>query len=697
MPAVLSLLPVLLLNLLITVYGRLPDYTEFRFKHFKRSEGLVLDRNLYPLSEVRTDFLVRNTGYVRLKDVSPHFIDMLLSLEDKRFYSHWGVDPLAVISALRDNLIHKRRRGASTIDMQFVRVCFNISKENILRRKIKEVVISLLLNLKWERWQILEAYLNTIPVKGEITGIYTASWGIFGKSPEFLSDIESAILLSLIKNPSASKYELTVRIARTMKILGLSSDGSMLNRLIDKVYMPITIPKGHSHLPVLAERLLMDCPSPCVTTIDLEIQRKATEIVMSFVSDLKRHNLNDAALLVADNKSGDILAYVPNASKYSSKKYVDGVTAKRQSGSTLKPFLYEYAIEQRYITAASILLDLPIYIGKETGIYAPQNYDRTYKGYVSARTALASSLNLPAVRLLMTAGVENFTSQLKRLGFDVSAAETDEDFFGESLAIGSLDVSLYELVRAYMTLANNGIFKDLHILLGREHPAGRALLNPASVFIIKSILSDRDARSPTFELENTLSTPFFTAVKTGTSKDMRDNWCIGLSEDYTVGVWVGNFSGEPMYDVSGAHGASQIWLALMKEIHRTRPSRPPPTPREVVKKRISYSGNIEPARDEFFIKGTEPSSEMINLVSDEQRRIIYPPDNAIFAFDPEIPLSQQRIFVLVDCNACQLLADEQIVNIDKGFSLLDVRRGRHTLLLLDESGRGIDQINYEIR
>lgn len=697
MPAVLSLLPVLLLNLLIMVYGKLPDYAEFRFKHFKTSDGLVLDRNLYPLSEARTNFYVRNIGYVRLKDVSPRLIDMLLRLEDKRFYSHRGVDPLAVISALKDNLIHKRRRGASTIDMQFVRVYFNISKENIATRKIKEMVISLLLNLKWERWQILEAYLNTVPIKGEITGIYTASWGIFEKSPEFLSDIESAILLSLIKNPSASKYELKIKTARTMKILGLFCDESMLNKLIDKVYMPINIPKGHSHLPVLTERLLMDCPSPCVTTIDLEIQRKATEIVMSFVSHLKRHNLNDAALLVVDNKSGDILAYVPNASKYSSKRYVDGVTAKRQAGSTLKPFLYEYAIEQQYITAASILLDLPIYIGKETGIYSPQNYDRTYRGYVSARTALASSLNLPAIRLLMTIGVENFTSQLKGLGFDVSAAELDEDFFGESLAIGSLDVSLYELVRAYMTLANNGIFKDLHILGKRDPPFGRVLLNPASVFIIKSILSDRGARSPTFGLENTLSTPFFTAVKTGTSKDMRDNWCIGFSEHYTVGVWVGNFSGEPMYDVSGVHGASQIWFALMKELHRTKDSNPPEIPSGIVKKKISYSGNTEPERDEFFIKGTEPSSGIITLVSNVHRRIIYPPHNAIFAFDPEIPLSQQKVFVLVDCNTCQLLSDDQIVSLDKGFSLLDVRKGRHTLLLVDENGRSLDRVNYEIR
>ncbi len=639
---------------------------------------------------------MRNIGYVSLSEVNPDFINMLLRLEDKRFYSHNGVDFLSIGAAIKDRLISNRLRGASTINMQFIRGYMGLSDKSRILRKIEEIYFSILLDIKWEKGQILEAYLNTVPIKGEVVGIYTASWGMFEKSPEFLNDVESVILLALIRDPSSSKEDLIKRSRKIASILNIKYQDSALLNLVEKVYMPVNIKREYNYLPVVSDKLLIKYPSPCITTIDLEIQKRAIEIVKSFVSDLKKRNLNDAALIVADNKSGEILAYVPNALSYSSKKYVVGVIAKRQAGSTLKPFLYEYAIEKKNLTAASILQDMPIYLGKDKGIYSPQNYDGTYKGYVSVRTALASSLNIPAVRTILNVGVENYTRHLKDLGFDVSAADMSENYFGESLALGSLDVSLFELVRAYMVFASGGKYKGLKIVKG-NNTEERQILDTAAVYIVTSILSDRDARSPTFDLENTLSTPFFTAVKTGTSKDMRDNWCIGFSEHFTVGVWTGNFSGEPMYDVSGAHGASQIWLAMMKELHRKKGSKPGDMPEGLIKKRISYEYNIEPERDEYFISGTEPASGVISIADDTHYKIIYPPDNSIFAIDPDIPVSQQKLFILVNCRDCFLRFQDKDIRLNKGFTMLDMSKGRHTLNLLNAGKKSLDSVNIEIR
>ena len=192
---------------------------------------------------------------------------------------------------------------------------------------------------------------------------------------------------------------------------------------------------------------------------------------------------------------------------------------------------------------------------------------------VSARTALASSLNIPAVRTLSLIGEETFVRKLSQLGF---GQLKPNGFYGPSLALGSADVSLYELVNAYRTLANNGIWSELRVTFRKGKRRKRRVYSDSAAFLVSDILSDREARSTTFSLENPLSTRFWSAVKTGTSKDMRDNWCIGYSEKYTVGVWVGNFSGEPMWDVSGITGAAPVWLEIMNHLHKDGPVDVPP-------------------------------------------------------------------------------------------------------------------------
>ncbi|MCX7944854.1 MAG: penicillin-binding protein 1C [Deltaproteobacteria bacterium] len=674
-----------------------PSYKTFKFEYLKLSDGVVLDRNNYPLSVVRQDFETRRVAYIKLCDVNSRFLELLVKSEDKRFYHHSGVDFISILSAIKDFIETGRQRGASTINMQFARNYFKLRKEGKLIRKIKEILYALIIDLKWEKEEILEAYINTVPIRSEISGIYTASYGLFNKSPEYLNEVESLILLSLIRGPSLSGEEI-VRIAKRInKNLNLGIEESKITQKILEIpqqgYHNINY---YNYLPVLSERLLRRHKSPIVTTIDIGIQKKAFEIVRSFVLEMKERNLNDAALIVVENKTGEILAYIPNSYHLSSNRYVDGVIARRQAGSTLKPFLYEFALGQRLITPASIIEDTPLFIGKGGPIYSPKNYDRSYKGLVSMRNALASSLNIPAVRVIAMVGVENYTYHLRNLGFNVDRSNEIDDYYGESLALGTLDVSLYELVRAYVTLANSGIFQDLKILV-RENKERKPVLDRRTVYIIQNILSDRDARSLTFDLENTLSTPFYSAVKTGTSKDMRDNWCVGFSEKYTVGVWTGNFSGEPMYNVSGSHGASQIWFALIKELHKKTGSRPPPLPEGIIKKRIRYVPPLEPERDELFLKDTEPDSGEILISYDKIPKIIYPPNGSIFALDPEVPSSQQKLYVYTNCNDCTLMCDNQEVRGKNNVYIVDIKRGYHSLVLLDVYGNTLDSIKYEVR
>ncbi len=221
---------------------------------------------------------------------------------------------------------------------------------------------------------------------------------------------------------------------------------------------------------------------------------------------------------------------------------------------------------------------------------------------MSLRTALAASLNVPAVRTLALVGTDRFVERLRALGF--AHLTKDGDHYGYSLALGSAEVKLWELVNAYRTLANGGTAGDLTLRPRRAAAPAGAVMDRGAAFIVSDILADPVARSPTFGLDSALDTPVASAVKTGTSKDMRDNWCIGYSERYTAGVWVGNFDGEPMHEVSGVTGAAPIWYAIMEHLHRGRPAGTPLPPVGVVEERVVFEPAIEAPRREWFLAGT---------------------------------------------------------------------------------------------
>jgi penicillin-binding protein 1C len=405
--------------------------------------------------------------------------------------------------------------------------------------------------------------------------------------------------------------------------------------------------------------------------------------------------VGEGAVLVVENSTGKVLAYIGSAGD----SQVDGITAKRQAGSTLKPFLYELAIEKRLLTAASVLDDSPLHVPTERGLYVPHDYDHRSRGPVSVRTALSSSINIPAVRTQLLVGTEPFAERLRRLGFDL---RQPSEFYGFSLALGTADISLEELVNAYRTLAQGGVWSDLRLAPGASGKS-RHVMDHKAAYIVADILADRSSRSIAFGFDNPLTTRFWTAVKTGTSKDMRDNWCVGFSRRYTVGVWVGNFTGEPMWNVSGVSGAAPVWLEVMNYLHGDTRSTAPSRPEGVVLARPVFQTGSETQRNELFLSGTEPVPMATNLTKHESwliARIAYPPEGTIIVIDPDIPEENQRVFFEAenaDNTELRWMLNSVLLPPGDVGRRWAPRPGRYDLVLADNSGKMLDKVTFEVR
>lgn len=689
------------------------------------TELQVLDRHGALIQEIRTDPNSRRTDWTPLADVSPAISAALLRAEDRRFFEHAGVDWLAAGKAALTNWLREKPRGASTLTMQLAALLDKQYRGKTGRRDVAEkwdqMRAAQELESTWSKAEILEAYLNLASFRGELVGIDAATRGLFDKRPAGLTGDESLILAALIRAPNAKPEEVAKRVCALAADLPGGPDCPALGRLtLHTLSGRHPILAAADWAPHLARRLIQGnfstVPSspnalaklhssahsvnlpvtPLVkggrgtTTLDAGLQRFVVATLREQLVRLSTRIVQDAAAVVLDNASGEVLAYASVSAAASASPESDGVRATRQAGSTLKPFLYGMALEQRLLTAASPIEDMPLSIAAPGGEYAPQNYDHIHRGLVSVRTALAGSLNIPAVRTLTLIGLEPFAARLTRFGFS-SLTET-ADFYGFALALGSLDVSLEELANAYRALANDGVVTPMRFTPGTSKAAGHRALSPESAFLIADILSDRQARSATFGLENPLATRFWSAVKTGTSKDMRDNWCIGFSSRFTVGVWVGNFSGSPMHDVSGISGAAPAWAAIMDRLHVDTPSLPPKPPRNLLRKAVHPPG--EGVRQEWFLPGSEPATPIWS-VAHPPAEIIHPGNGAILALDPDIPQDRQRLgFQTRHAPAGSWW---QLDDIRQDAQDWPLTRGHHLLILMGLDGLELDRVNFEVR
>ncbi|HEY5993549.1 MAG TPA: penicillin-binding protein 1C [Gallionellaceae bacterium] len=689
-------------------YKTLPGYAEVRAGYLP-SEAWLLDRNGEVLAEKRIDPRGRRLEWVGLDELSPAIQEILLASEDKNFYEHSGVDWRAVFFSAWLNLWHFRdgrhHRGASTVTMQlasFLDPSLSPRRgSRSLFQKWDQMLAARAIEQGWSKREIIEAYLNLTPFRGEYTGINAASSGLFGKHPSALNRAESLLLVALLKGTGASPQ---VAGQRACAILAASGDQTGLKCDELKALAITTLANTHSIAevniaPQLAQKLLEKPGTRVSTTLAIKLQRFAIQSLREHLTELAGREVKDGAVVVIDNASGEILAYVGSNWNTSDSPAVDGVQALRQAGSTLKPFLYGLAIENRQLTAASVLDDSPIQLATPTGLYIPQDYDRDFKGPVTVRTALASSLNVPAVRALGMVGVGRFVQKLRAAGLD--SLTQDGDFYGFSLALGSADVRLLQLTNAYRALANGGVWSPVRLTASVLPEKPRRIFSRQTAFIIADILSDSGARATTFGFGNPLETRAWTAVKTGTSKDMRDNWCIGFSVRYTVGVWVGNFGGEPMRDVSGVSGAAPVWKDIMDYLHNNQKAPGRNVPPNLVEVQVTFVPEVEPPRREWFIKGTETREIRLASYLEGNKgsisKILYPAEGTIIAVDPDIPTDRQRVqFSARSGNDVSWTIDG--ASMGNGATVWwPPKAGRHRLGLNDAQGNVIDSVSFEVR
>jgi penicillin-binding protein 1C len=681
------------------------------------SEAWLLDRHGEPLDVQRIGFDYRRLAWVPLDQVSPAFIEALVAGEDRRFREHAGVDWRAVFGALRDRLLHGRHRGASTLSMQLANLLLRQQGHAPAagwRGKVAQARMALSIERRWSKPQLLEAYVNLLGFRGELQGIGAAARVLAGREPSGLPMDESLVLAALLPRPSADAAQVARRAcARARQLVaapGCAGLQAVAARMLGVADAPV-----QEHLAPQVARQLLHAPGERVrATLDATLQRQAIEVLRTHLADLAGHNVRDGAALVVDNGTGEVLAYVASGGPHSRSPQVDGVHAPRQAGSTLKPFLYGLAIARGYLDAASLLDDAPLDVATGSGAYVPQDYEQDYKGLVSVRTALAGSLNVPAVRTLMLYGLEPFAQGLRSFGYE--GVTHPGDYYGYSLALGSAEVTLWQQAQAYRALARGGQFAPLRPLrLASEQgdapapspsrtspPAGVQPLSPAAAFVVSDILADRGARAVTFGLGNHLETPFWSAAKTGTSKDMRDNWCIGYTQHYTVAVWVGNFEGDPMLEVSGVTGAAPVWHALMLALEPRERASTPRVPAGLVRSAVRYQPAVEPARMDYFLAGRERG--LVEAIGDAGvARIESPQQGALLALDPDIDPRHQRVAIRVRGARSGLLLrmDGQPLGDPAGHAAALVlwapARGAHELALEESSGRALDTVRFSVR
>jgi penicillin-binding protein 1C len=646
----------------------------------------LLDRNGVLLREVLSDEGGR-CHWVKLDDVSPHLLRATIAAEDKLFFLHRGVNALSMLRAVLQNLRHGEVvSGASTITQQLVRNLYP-GRRNVWV-KFREAWLALRLERTLSKQEILVQYINRISYGNQAYGIEAASCLYLDKPSSQLSLAEAAFLAAIPRSPAhlnpyralGAVKKRQVDILAKMSELGLITEAERDRARTEELcLLPAT---DRFRAPHFCDFVLGQVPpadrkdlSVIGTTLDYELQQKIEILLKNDLTAMEGRGIGNGAVVVLDNSNGEVLSLVGSRDFFDDVDdgQVNGVLALRQPGSTLKPFTYGLALENG-LTAASLIDDSPAQFRAVEGHYRPQNYDRRYHGLISLRAALACSYNVPAVAVLQAIGPDLLYRRLQSVGF--VGLKQDPGYYGVGLTLGNGEVSLLELVRAYSALARQGLYirekpiirlvrKDGKEAEAPNPKAAERVFSPQVAYIITNILADRDARIPSFGYHNPLSFPFPVAAKTGTSKDFRDNWTVGYSPRYTVGVWVGNFDGEPMHNVSGISGCGPLFRDIMLLLHKSEAGTEFPEPKGIATSLVCPLSGLRPTEScpgavkELFIEGTEPrdlcphhrkaSADIRTAASRKGEsaparfEISFPRDGDIFKLDPVLRKEHQRI------------------------------------------------------
>jgi penicillin-binding protein 1C len=583
----------------------------------------------------------------------PEFLQQAFIIsEDKRFWGHQGVDWLARLHALGQNITALRQvRGASTITEQVVRMLH--PRPRTFWSRWLEGFEANALETKWTKVDILEFYLNQVPFAAQRRGIVQAARYYFDRDLDTLSNREMLALTVLVRAPSRldlyNNADLVAgpvaRLTRMLMADNIINKEALHSIAAEQLHLSSTqLPIEASHFATYAYATsLENAPLPQLrlhSTIDSNLQAKVQKIMDQRLRELRHRHVFNGGALVIDHHQNEILAWVVGNAADPDKpgSQIDSILALRQPGSTLKPFLYALAMDKGW-TAATMIDDSPLTSWVSNGLHTYHNYSRSNYGLVTLREALGNSLNIPAVRTIQFVGVADFLTTLHRLG--ITSLREHPDFYGDGLALGNGEISLLEMVQAYAVLARQGVFQPLKCFVNMDSRGKHRVFSEEISSLIGNILSDPEARRLEFGNGSILRFPLQTAVKTGTSSDYRDAWALGYNHRYTFGAWIGNMDGSPMEKITGSTGPALILRAIAAELTKYQETRPLYLSPKLVHKEISVappdnSTAASSILSEWFVAGTQPNEVKFEK-KDPPLRFIQPTNGLLLAMDPRIP------------------------------------------------------------
>lgn len=691
-----------------------PGSTEFLDRHGNSLRLLLVDERRY-------------AKHCTLDEISPHVIDATLSAEDKRFFKHSGIDWLASFRAIGVALHSgKAQSGASTLTQQLVKI--SQPGPRTIRRKLTEIWMARRVERAWSKQHILQEYFNRLDYGNLQHGIAAASWFYFSKPPADLSVAEAALLAGLPRAPSRLNPHTGADSAhqRQRWILGrMRANGKIDTETYQRAIaepLRISPPKQAWQAPHFVDLLLQRSnilpPSggPVRTTLDLPLNQFVESKLTEQLHIIAKHHATSAAAVIIHNPTGDVLSMAAASHEefQAGIGQVNGAWIIRSPGSAVKPFTYLLALE-RGANPCTVVADIPTDFSTSTGLYRPNNYNHRYHGPVSLRNALGNSLNVAAIRTLeLGGGPDALHRRLTELG--LSTLDHTPEYYGLGLTIGNGEVRLLELTNAYATLGRLGLHRPYR-LFGSPHfnSVGKQVCDSRASWLINDMLSDNHARSAAFGLQSYLAFDFPVACKTGTSSAYRDNWAIGCTPEYSVGVWVGNMDGSPMRGITGVTGAAPIMHAIFNHLNQTRGTTWFKRPEGITTHYIhpltgrlastDQAGGInekclwppETSRsDDFDSEGrvilpneytqwlASPQNTLGSLVTSSPTasglRILHPQPGTVYYLDPDLPVSSQRIRLHAEAQgdiawSCETLHIENN-NPNLGVQL---RSGRHVI------------------
>lgn len=562
----------------------------------------IFDRDHHLLRDVRTDDQKR-ADRKPLADFGDDLVHAVIAAEDRRFYRHPGVDPIAMARAFGSSILARRIvSGASTLTQQLARNVTGAPRN--LSSKLSVMALALRIEASLSKDEILEEYLNRVEFGPQIRGAEAAARYYFDKPAKELSLAEAAALAGIPRGPSLydPKKGTSRLLRRRNRVLDrMASAGLVTTEQAERAKNePIVLATHFSSggAPHFVRSLVSGTVDPCAdaapipsdvvevtTTLDIGLEREVTELARATVRDLDKQHVTAASVVVLDNTNGDILAYVgaPDFADVARLGQNDGARALRQPGSSLKPFVYELGMEKLGMSPSTLLPDLEMtFATADGGDYRPQNYDERFHGPVLLRDALGSSFNVPAVWTAERIGVPAVVDRLRAIG--LCSISEPASHYGLGVALGDPEVQLISLANAYATLARGGVLLPVRGVLEQKRWDGttvalqastpKRILDERATYLVTDVLADKTARLASFGEGSVLELPFAVAAKTGTSKGYRDNITVGFTPEVTVAVWVGNFDGSPMKGVSGITGAGPLFRSVMLAAARRRPPTP---------------------------------------------------------------------------------------------------------------------------